>query len=78
MLARGCSFDAEQEIFLVGDASPLPTSAGLDDGALLRTLTHSVAQLERQPLSINMNKEIEAAQAQIVLNQDEEAVPMQL
>jgi hypothetical protein len=46
---------------------------GLDDGELLRTLTESVAHLERQPLSININKEIEIVQNQIVVEKVEAA-----
>lgn len=52
---------------------PTKIVKGLDDGALLRTLTESVAHLERQPLSININKEIEIVQNQIVVEKVEAA-----
>eukprot|EP00603_Paraphysomonas_imperforata_P003549 CAMPEP_0114415838 /NCGR_PEP_ID=MMETSP0103-20121206/2117_1 /TAXON_ID=37642 ORGANISM="Paraphysomonas imperforata, Strain PA2" /NCGR_SAMPLE_ID=MMETSP0103 /ASSEMBLY_ACC=CAM_ASM_000201 /LENGTH=244 /DNA_ID=CAMNT_0001584037 /DNA_START=53 /DNA_END=787 /DNA_ORIENTATION=- len=68
-LARGCTYDSEQELFHVCNASV--NNCAVDDGALLRTLTQTVAQLERQPLSININKEIESVQAQIVAEQEE-------
>ena len=59
-MARGCRYDAETDTFLTSGAS-LHTPPTLDDGMLLKTLTECVGQLERQPLSVNMNKEVEKA-----------------
>jgi hypothetical protein len=72
LIARGCNYDSEQDIVLMGNV-PTKIVQGLDDGALLRTLTESVAHLERQPLSININKEIEIVQNQIVVEKVEAA-----
>jgi hypothetical protein len=72
LIARGCNYDSEQDIVLIGNV-PTKIVKGLDDGELLRTLTESVAHLERQPLSININKVIEIVQNQIVVEKVEAA-----
>ena len=70
---RGCTYDAEQDAILTATA-PRPhnvASAQLDDGALLRTLTECVAQLSRQPLSVDMKREVEQAKLLLVAAEQE-------
>ena len=77
LLAKGCTYDAEQEIMLIGaSVMPLTPPPVLDDGMLLQTLTECVAQLERKTLSINMKKEIESAQKLVMEAEEKEQSTM--
>lgn len=59
---------------MLTSSAPSQSCCALDDGALLRTLTECVAHLERQPLSTNIKKDVEEAQAQQLLEQDATAM----
>lgn len=69
LLARGCISNNDEADTLRPGIMGKP--AALNDGSLLQTLTQCVAELERQPLSIDMKKEIEQAQLQVVVEREE-------
>ena len=50
---------------MLTENASLQSNYAIDDGILLQTLTDCVAQLERQPLSVNLQSEIELAQNEI-------------
>ena len=64
LVARGCTYNGDNDTLLTENAS-LQSNYAIDDGILLQTLTDCVAQLERQPLSVNLQSEIELAQNEI-------------
>ena len=71
LLTRGCTCDDEQkEVMLTSTAFAQHTPV-LDDGSLLQTLTSCVAQLERQPLTLDIKTEVENAQIKIISEKDD-------